>query len=129
MEQAPGFVKGGRAMVYKLNKIIYGCRQSGALFHKMVRKSLLSVGKSLGVSVVQSEADKCLFIFRDGADWVKVLCHVDDFFCTYSSRDLYDRIFVRDRFRITDYGVVTKFVGMCVERTQQGYYRIHQKPY
>jgi hypothetical protein len=38
---------------------------------------------------------------------------------------------MQNRFKITDYGggPITKFIGICVEKTAEGYYRLHQEPY
>ena len=127
MKQAPGFHKGGRNMVYRLRKIIYGTVQAARLFHKMVREALLKLG------AVQAEADECLFIIREGKSWVRVLCHVDDFCCVYNDGALYKRIFaaMQAQFKITDYGggPLSRFIGVCVERTTEGHYRLHQRPY
>jgi len=64
---------------------------------------------------------------------MRILVHVDDFACTFNDRALYDRIYavMQERFVITDYGGgdITRFVGVCVEKTCEGHYRLHQKPY
>jgi len=113
--------------VCKLLRALYGCKQASRLFHKEVRDHLLGLG------AVQSRADECLFIIREGTSWLKILVHVDDFAVTYNDRALYDRIFaaMKDRFRITDYGggEISRFVGICVDRTVEGFYRLHQQPY
>ena len=87
--------------------------RSDRLFHKEVRDHLLGLG------AVQSRADERLFIIREGASWLKILVHVDDFAVTYNDRALYDRIFavMKGRFRITDYGggEISRFVGICVD--------------
>lgn len=131
MEQPEGyeeFDEGGEVrLVCKLLKAIYGCKQSSRLFHQVVRGALLSFGAT------QASADECLFIFKKGKSWLKVLVHVDDFACTFNDRRLYDDIFaqMQGRFKITDYGggPITRFIGVCVERTDEGHYRLHQKQY
>jgi hypothetical protein len=129
MEQAPGFIKGGVHLVYRLNKAIYGCKQSARLFFQVVRDFLLSPE----VGATQAKADECLYIVRAGSSWVRILVHVDDFAVFFNDRGLYDKVFraMQQRFRITDYGggPIRKFVGVCVERTSAGFYRLHQKPY
>ena len=110
-----------------LLKSIYGLKQSSRLFHELVRDSLLEMG------AVQAEADECLFIIKEDGKWMRILVHVDDFACTFNDRALYDRIYaaMQARFVITDYGGgdITRFVGVCVEKTSEGHYRLHQKPY
>ena len=131
MEQPPGFQipdeDGVVRKVCRLYKAIYGCKQASRLFHQEVKKALISQG------AVQGKADECLYLFRDGASWLKVLVHVDDFACTFNDKRLYDRVFaaMQNRFKITDYGggPITKFIGICVEKTAEGYYRLHQEPY
>ena len=130
MSQAPLYeIPGGagQRLVCRLLKAIYGCKQASRLFHPAVREKLLELG------VVQASADECLFIFRDGDDWMRVLYHVDDFAVTFTSEALYARVFAGmvDRFKITDYGgrPITKFLGVCVERDDLGHIRLHQGPY
>ena len=63
---------------------------------------------------------------------MRILVHVDDFACTFNDRDFYDRIYaaMQEQFVITDYGRdITRFVGVCVEKTCEAHYRLHQKPY
>ena len=130
MSQAPLYeIPGdaGERLVCRLLKAIYGCKQASRLFHQAVREKLLELG------AVQASADECLFIFRDGDDWMRVLCHVDDFAVTFTSEALYARVVAGmvDRFKITDYGgrPITKFLGVCVERDDLGHIRLHQGPY
>ena len=131
MSQPPGFSQpsseGEARIVCHLLKAIYGCKQSSRLFHELVRDSLKEMG------AVQAKADECLFTFRDGDSWLKILVHVDDFACTFNDRGIYDRVFaqMQAKFKITDYGggPITRFVGVCVERTPEGHYRLHQSPY
>ena len=131
MEQPPGYQvpddDGVVRKVCRLYKAIYGCKQASRLFHQEVKKALLAQG------AVQGKADECLYIFRDGDSWLKVLVHVDDFACTFNDKRLYDRVFaaMQIRFKITDYGggPITKFIGICVEKTTEGFYRLHQGPY
>ncbi len=131
MQQAPGFVisgqKGEARLVCHLLKAIYGCKQSSRLFHELVRESLKGMG------AVQAKADECLFTFREEQSWLKVLVHVDDFAVAFNDRSLYNRIFkkMQSKFKITDYGggPITRFVGICVEKTPEGHYRLHQRQY
>ena len=127
MQQAPGFHVGGPHMVYKLKRAIYGCKQSAMLFHNTLRDTLLGLGAK------QSRADECLFLFQEGESKMRVLAHVDDLAVVFNDRTLYDKVFaaMQAKFKITDYGgaPISRFVGVCVDRTEEGYYRLHQKPY
>ena len=64
---------------------------------------------------------------------MRVLTHVDDLAVFFNDRKLYDKVFaaMQAKFKITDYGgaPISRFVGVCVDRTDEGYYRLHQKPY
>jgi hypothetical protein len=114
-------------MVYKLNRAMYGCKQSAMLFHNTLRDALLGLGAK------QSRADECLFLFQEGESKMRVLAHVDDLAVVFNDRKLYDKVFaaMQAKFKITDYGgaPISRFVGICVDRTDEGYYRLHQKPY
>ena len=64
---------------------------------------------------------------------MRILVHVDDFACTFTSRELYNKVFgaMQKQFNITDYGAkpIERFLGICVEKTPDGKYRLHQQPY
>jgi len=129
MTQPPGYEvvneDGGARMVCRLLRAIYGCKQSSKLFHDMVKEELTGIG------FVQAKADECLFLLNRGTSYMRVLVHVDDFACTFNDRAMYEEVFaaVKGKFKITDYGPISRFCGICVERTEEGKYRLHQRPY
>ena len=126
MSQPAGFVQeGSEDMVCQLLKAVYGTKQASRLFHEMVRSALLEVG------AVQSEADECFFVLRDGEQWMKVCVHCDDFAVTYCGANLYARIFkhMQGVFKITDEGPISHYLGIAVSRSSTGEFLLSQGAY
>ncbi|KAI7933351.1 hypothetical protein MJO29_016913 [Puccinia striiformis f. sp. tritici] len=61
LEQPEGFEKGGKDMVWRLHKSIYGLKQSARLWHLEVEKYLKKIG------FTKTEADPCVF-YRNRGD-------------------------------------------------------------
>ena len=80
VEMPKGFAEKG--MVYKLNKSLYGLRQSPRNFFSHLSKQLESVGMK------SSEADPCLFI----GDKCICLTYVDDILIFAKSQDVIDEL-------------------------------------
>jgi len=126
MQQPRGYVQSGQeGMVCRLKKAIYGCKQASRLFHQQVRRALLGMG------AVQADADECLFILRKRDAWIKVLVHVDDFAVTFSDRWLHDEIFgkMAEIFDIKNLGELRHFLGIAVQRCEDGSFRLSQEAY
>ena len=135
MQQPEGYVTPGKeGYVCRLLKAIYGTKQASKLFHDKVRDTLLSLGARVdGLVVHQAVSDDCLFVLRRGDAWLKVLTHVDDFAVTYNDDGLYDAVFavMSADFEITDYdrGPIGHYVGIKVERLEDGAYHLSQQAY
>ena len=126
MEQPPGFAElGAEDKVCLLVKSVYGTKQASRLFHQLVRDKLLQIG------AVQAEADECLFVIRDGSDWIKIVVHVDDFAITSKGQKLYDKVFafMNDNFKITDEGELHYFLGLEISREASGDFVLRQAAY
>ena len=68
----PGVSPPEVGMVWRLDRSLYGLKDSGRSFHLLFRKDLLQWGFKA------SEADPCLFIKRHKGEMIRVLLFVDD---------------------------------------------------
>lgn len=67
------------SLVVKLEKALYGCLQSAALWYRHISKTLTSIG------FVCSKYDPCTFHLDDGTDKCTVCVYVDDLLLTSTS--------------------------------------------
>ena len=70
LEQPPGFIEDPNK-VCQLNKALYGLRQSGRIWHKLLTDIIVQCGYR------QSKADQCLFLAEQNK---YVLIYVDDIY-------------------------------------------------
>lgn len=75
-----------RREVWKLNKSLYGLKQSGRNWHTMLHKYLLELNFN------PSSADACLYIKRDNGETMILLIWVDDIIIAGSSNLAIDSI-------------------------------------
>ena len=69
-------------LIVKLNKALYGLKESGYLWYEDVRKSLVDLGFTV------SADDDCLFKKTDDTGVIFITIHVDDFLVSSSSESL-----------------------------------------
>ena len=125
MRQPPGFVdKDHPGWVCRLNKSIYGLRQSGMLFFRKVRATMLRLGAT------QSVVDPCLFVIRRGNEFVKLLWHVDDACVVSTSLRLYDEVFaaMQAEYEIRE-DPLEHFLGVVIRQRSDGGFELSQAPY
>ena len=124
MTQPPGFIDKDRPnYVCRLNKAIYGLKQSPRAWYKELKKYLLSLGFR------NSMADTSLFVLRLQNHIVYLLVYVDDIIVTGSSDIMINNIInsLGQRFSIKDLGKLHYFLGIEVPRTQQGLHLMQRK--
>ena len=127
MDQAEGFETPSDSeekLVYKLNKSLYGLKQSGRNWNSLLHKYLLEN------NFVQSDVDHCLYIKRDGGKLVVVLVWVDDLIIAASSDTLVreTKEMLKDRFHMKDLGRLTYFLGIHFEQGV-GFVKMNQRTY
>ena len=130
MRQPQGFARGTPGQVCKLLKAVYGCPQSGRLWFKKLRATIMSAAPALGVTVTQGKADECLFVIRRGDSWVKALLHVDDESCSFNDETLYNE-FLKHLQRDLDISdePLTHYLGLGVRRDATGVVHLSQTGY
>ena len=104
--------------------LIIGLRQSGMLFFRKVRATMLRLGAK------QSVVDPCLFVIRRGGGFVKLLWHVDDACVVSTSPELYDEVFaaMQGEYEIRQ-DPLEHFLGVVIKRRRDGAIELSQASY
>ena len=128
MRQPEGFATEGKEnLVCRLNKGIYGLKQSGRVWYRTLRAEMEKLGFKSG------EADETIYFRRDGngnfeiAGW-----YVDDGLLVSNSKESMDRMVedIGSRFDIQDLGEPTRLLGIKIDRNRsQGTIHISQPSY
>jgi hypothetical protein len=112
--------------VCKLNKPIYGLKQSSRCWNRKLHEVLTGEGCELK----RSHADYCLYVLRQGDSLVVVLIYVDDIVLAHNDAVLRDKVKskIMQALAVRDLGKLTYFLGFEVRR-QDGKYQLHQSKY
>ena len=109
LEQAEGYEVPGKdkKLVYKLNKSLYGLKQSGRNWNSVLNNELINNGFK------QSLADICMYLKHDGKDIIILLIWVDDIIAS-SNVSMLDEVkaMVSQKFEMKDLGVISRFLGI-----------------
>lgn len=99
--------------VLKLQKSIYGLKQSGRNWNEKMNETLLEIGFK------RCSAEPCLYYLREGKSIVILALYVDDCYCFHNDSVLSKRIkdALQKKFTIKDLGAATNLVGMKLSRT------------
>jgi hypothetical protein len=109
-----------QGMVLKLNRSLYGLKQSPRCWNSKFTKVLKENG------YVQSDADNCLFVRIENEKYSAIAIYVDDCLII-GNRENVNKIknILEQNFKMKDLGKLGKIVGIEVERTKE-YTKIHQ---
>ncbi len=127
MEQPEGFevrLDLGDKLVCRLNKSLYGLKQSGRNWNKMLHDYL-----SENV-FVQNSADHCVYSKLTGKERVTVIIWVDDLIIAASDNDLLNNVkkMMTSRFKMKDLGKLKHFLGIDFNQNE-GVVKMNQKRY
>ena len=111
LEQAKGYevlCENDEPLVYKLNKSLYGLKQSGRNWNNLLSKELIDGGFK------QSLTDPCIFVKHDSKDIIILLIWVDDMILVSSSASLLDKekAALSQKFKMKDLGQISRFLGI-----------------
>lgn len=124
MKQPDGFAEGD--LVCKLNKSLYGLKQSSRVWNERFHKFITSIGFK------QSQYDHCLYISEKKEETVYLLLYVDDLILigkTLKKISLIKRV-ISDEFEMKDFGELRQFLGITVKRDRtKGYLELNQRAY
>jgi len=125
MDQIKGF-EDGTSRKCKLRKTLYGLKQSPREFNKSVDKFLKDEG------FTQSVSDSCVYVKRDGAKVIFFLLYVDDCLVAGNDKEFttnFQNNYKR-RFKIVEpTKLASWFLGLHIERDEEGRYSINQNQY
>ena len=125
MEQPEGFKVGtGSDMVLKLNKSLYGLKQSGRMWNHLLHSFLVDLGFS------RSEAENCLYTRSQYGIKVMILVWVDDLIIAGSDLNRVQEVKLQlsKRFKMKDFGTIKEFLGIQFEFNED-YVKLHQAKY
>lgn len=118
MRQPPGCtVPGKEDYVCRLNRSIYGLRQSARCWHKRLHDVLTNL------KFKQSSADPCLYVRDNGGSKVFLLVYVDDMLLVSASSGQLNAVTegLKKEFEVTCLGDVRHFLGMEIRREENVY--------
>lgn len=127
MEQPEGFEmksKTGEKLVCKLNKSLYGLKQSGRNWNKMLHDFLIENG------FVQNTADYCVYSKHSEGERIILIVWVDDLILAASHGQILKSVkeMLGVKFKIKDLGKLRHFLGIDFAQTK-GEIKMNQKRY
>jgi len=127
MEQPEGFVIGGRHIVCKLRKGLYGTRQGARAWQINLQQILV---EELQFRMIYS--DGSFFVYCNGDDFVMLPFHVDDGTFGTSSNELATNLIghLSQHFKLRDLGPTTFLLGIAVSQDRvAGCIELSQRQY
>lgn len=127
MKQPEGFImQGCEDKVCKLNKAIYGLKQSSRAWNTRINDFLLDIG------YVRSNYEPCLYIKKENEKLTYIALYVDDFFIFSNNENEVERVKkeLSSNFKIKDLGEAKNCLGMkIIQDKEKGIIKLSQKNY
>ena len=124
MLQPDGYIEENKkGKVCKLNKSIYGLKQTAREWNNKISETLKSDGFQ------QGKADQCLFSRKNGNKLTYVIIYTDDILIASSDINEVNKTknLLKKKYEITDLGQVRYYLGIEIERNEKGDFLINQK--
>lgn len=123
MKPPPGVSTDGK--VLRLKKSLYGLKQAAKVWNDSVHGVLLKYG------CVQSQYDQCLYSLFQGESKLYLIMHVDDLLVAYNDRKQLELVIngIKSHFELKDLGRVHHYLGINIERDEEGKFCISQPQY
>ncbi|ERF75333.1 hypothetical protein EPUS_00125 [Endocarpon pusillum Z07020] len=114
-----------KGKICKLKKTLYGLKTSSGVWYGLQTSFLQSVG------FVQSKYDPALFSKRGAEGVVFISSHVDDYLITGSDKQGVQELkrAMAKRFKMKDMGAAVSYLGMEIERKEDGVIKLTQERY
>lgn len=111
--------------VLKLRKSLYGLKQAARIWNQAINHCLLQL------NFIQSKYDSCLYINNSYDSPCYLIIHVDDMLIASRNENLITMLSTKisQTFELKSLGDVKQFIGISVQRTQNGTYAINQSDY
>ena len=112
MKQPEGFEVGGSDYVCKLQKSLYGLKQAGRVWNKLLHSVLSSMGFQ------RAQSDHGLYIYHKDKVQIFVPVFVDDITLAGKDSSILDSIIkeLSSHFKLRDLGPTTQLLGMEIHR-------------
>lgn len=126
MKQPSGFIsKGNETKVCKLMKSLYGLKQAARSWNAKLHQELIRQGFE------RCKSDPCLYRKCSHGSWCYVLVYVDDLIVASKSIQMLEEvpISLRKSFEISEMGEIHHYLGMEVEKNEDGDYFLSQRRY
>ncbi|KAG8479288.1 hypothetical protein CXB51_029082 [Gossypium anomalum] len=118
IDQPQGFVVSGKEdMVYRLKKALYGLKQVPRAWYSRIDSYLVSLGFE------RSSSEPTLYVKKKQAETQLIVSlYVDDLLVTGGDQNILAvfKAKMKEMFEMSDLGQMTYFLGMEVQRTQNG---------
>ena len=104
----PGGYEDGTERVCKLNKALYGLRESPRAWYECLDSYLISLG------FVRSEHDYCLYALKEKDEIINLIIFIDDLLiCCKNRQNLnFIKSFLKEKFKMKDLGKVSTYLGI-----------------
>lgn len=124
--EPPKGIAVGKGKVLRLLKAVYGCKQAPKCWQQTFNEFLLK-----GLGMRQSKNDSCLFVKHVGGKFVWIICFVDDLIICTNCQNLLKstKRALADKFKITDEGALSWFLGVKIEKLKDGSLKMSQSQY
>jgi len=101
--RAPDGIKLPGGSVYRLKKSLYGLKQAGRIWNKLIDDKLRGIG------FIPLDSDSCVYIRRRDDEVALLLLYVDDIICSASNREILIEVvdYLRASFKLKLMGVPT----------------------
>lgn len=126
MKQPEGYIETHkRNLVCRLHKSLYGLKQSARAWNTKLNSILVNNGFRRG------SADQCLYTKKFENSYLYLLIYVDDILvaCENEEGITHSENILQNSFEVTLLGNVTNFLGLQIERDENGICSIHQQKY
>ena len=127
VEQPPGYVeyKHGQKLTCRLNKSLYGLKQSGRNWNQTLTSFLQESGFR------NSDVDPCVFINNDTLTPTIIVFWVDDLIIGSPDENHIEHLkqLLSNRFKMDDRGELRWFLGIDFKKLENGCYKMSQEKY
>lgn len=124
LKSPPGF-KTCSGKVLKLKKSLYGLKQAAKVWNEALHDVLIKA------QFTQSEADRCLYKAREDEKVCYLIVHVDDMILASNDDEFSEKCMnpVREKFKVKNLGEAKHFLGIDINKSSEGDFKISQGRY